>query len=124
MEGLEQPRPHIVAAERDLAELDAQLVGQHEAGVDDLAVLAVAKRSPVASASNRVLDWAEHRREPARAVVVERRRQAYAKHTMSGERIAQPSTRVIVVLVENGIEVVDLVDVERHSPNRTHYERR
>ena len=50
VEELEQPRAKVIATDRDASQALPQLVGEDEPGVDDLALLAVAKRFSVAVA--------------------------------------------------------------------------
>src|SRR5262245_51419130 len=83
MERLEQSWSlRIQSAKVEIAELGAQFIREDEAGVDDLAVLAVAKLTTVARATDRILDRSDDRRDCAGFVVVERSRLAQADDRM------------------------------------------
>ena len=107
VEELEETGAHGVAAERDVAELRAELVGQHEAGVDDLALFGVAQRAAVARASDRVFDRADERGQLAQLRVLERRRKAHHADPVLREQFGQLRTR-------RGVPAVDLERVEDH----------
>ena len=73
----------------DVAYLFAQLVGEDEAGVNDLPVVAVAQLAAVASRPDRVFDRPDRRCQRTRLVVVERTRLPHADDGMVRERGAE-----------------------------------
>ena len=89
VERLEQTGTLVVAAERNGTELRALLVGQHEAGIDDLHLRVVAHRGAVARPPDRILDRAEHLGDAAKGMLVERLVDAQADDAVLGERGAQ-----------------------------------
>ena len=89
VEGLEEAGSQAVAAEVEVAELRAQLVGQDEPGVDDLAILAVTQERPVAGSADRNLDRPDHRSEHAALVLGERRGKTDANDRVRPERALQ-----------------------------------
>ena len=123
VERLEQARTEAVTAERDVTELGSELVGEDEARVDDLAVLAVAQHRPRARARDRILHRTDHRGERAHLRVRERGRAAHAHDAIRRERFPQPraggGTRGAVGRIDAG----DLGGTERLGGD-AHRERR
>jgi hypothetical protein len=68
----------VEPAERHISQFGSKLVGEHEAGVDDLTLLAVAELVPVAGPTDRILDRPDHFGNGARLAVVQRCREAHA----------------------------------------------
>src|SRR5215813_6083036 len=112
MERLEEAGAlRVETTEREVAQLLAQLVGEHEAGIDDLAILAVTELAAVAGARDRVLDRPDDRRDRARLVVVETVGEAETRHAVLPQRVAHDLSHRVVGRVGRP-ETVDLRRLE------------
>src|SRR5262249_23189748 len=92
----------------------AQLVGEHESRVDDLALFRVTNGIAVLIAPDRILDGAEHLDHRSHLVVVELRREPNAEDAVLPQLLTQPRGNRSVVAVSRGIEPDHL-----HGPELT-----
>ena len=113
--------PIVQRAEREVAELRADLVGHDEARVDRLARLVVAEERAVLRARDRVLDRPEELHERAELLVFERSRQAQAEHAVAKERRAERASEALgapglETLHRDHSEVRALPDLQHGAP--------
>ena len=113
VERLEEAGAEAVAAERNVPELGAELIGEDEPGVDDLAVVAVAQHGAGARPRDRVLHRSDHRRQRAHLRVGSRGRAPHAHHAALRECLAQERTGGGTRRCVGRIEVGDLGRAER-----------
>ena len=126
MEVLEQTRPDIVAADGHVTEALAQLVREHEPGVDDLTLLGIANRIAVGVLPYGILDRSEHLDQCSHLAVVELRLLADTDHTVLPQQLAQPSCDRGIARMSGRLEIEHLdrrkvsFDCERRDAQRFH----
>ena len=108
--GLEEAGTIIVeAAELEIPELLANLIGHHETRIDDLPRLAVAKPAAILGTTDRVFYGTKEASERLKLVVFELAIKMNAHHTVVRERVAK---RSFVMLPRTDFDANDFGDFE------------